>query len=397
MVAVSATSATAAASVTISLSPDAISIVPAEVCLHAGQKQQFQAIVASGSGDAEPITWILTPDVEGLDQKGLYTVRGPIPDDGTLTVTAVSKRLGKQASAKVTLKPEPWRGAGPILLAAYLFLVFCVVYLMILLWPSEVRNVDVLKANQAQAQANHDKSELALKTELGSKPQPPQPDAKTKTNAAGATATTNNDRQQASDALLTHLQADVQRTQTELDAATTELSKATAITVDTRMVKKFNREIDFLCLVLLAGAFGSFLHMAQSFSAFAGNRTLKSSWVWWYCFLPFVGGGLAVVLYAGLRGGLVTLGASAAVKATDLNAYGLVAAAALAGMFSKAATTKLGEVFETLFQTSKGGQNKDPLKTGPQGGGQPAGPSTPSAPGGGSSTAGTEQTTGQQK
>jgi hypothetical protein len=162
------------------------------------------------------------------------------------------------------------------------------------------------------------------------------------------------------------------------------VNKATSATVETRKGKKVNREIDLLALVLLAGALGSFLHMAQSFSDFAGYRTLKSSWVWWYCFQPFVGGGLAVVIYAGLRGGLITLGASTAVKATDLNPYGLVAAAALAGMFSEAATSKLGEIFDTLFQTSQSGQNKDPLKPDSQNNSQSA---KPAAPASGTSTA----------
>ena len=375
-VAVTAATLNDTASVSISLTPDAISIVPAAVNLHARQKQKFAAIVASGTCEAEPLTWILTPQVGALDGAGVYTAPDVIPDDGTLTVTAASMRLGKQVSAKVTLTPEPWRGLGPVLLAGYLLVVFWVVYLMIALWPSEIPNIDALKTSQAQAQASLDKSKLDLKTELGpGNTTPPASGGSAAKPATTAAATTATPRQQASDALLDQLKTDIMNAQHGLDDATEKLKKATSPTVDTRISSTLNREIDLLYLVLLAGALGSFLHMAQSFSAFAGNRTLKSSWVWWYCFLPFVGGGLAMVFYTVLRGGLITIASSSTLKASDLNPYGLVAAAALVGMFSEAATTKLGEVFDTLFQTSKGEQHKDPLKSDPQSNGQPTKPS----------------------
>jgi hypothetical protein len=370
-VAVTGTSATDTASVSISLTPDAISIIPAAVCLHVGQEQQFVAVVASGSDDAAKVTWILTPKVGDLDDKGLYKPPVVIPDDGTLTVTAACTKLGKQASARVTLTPEPWRGFGPILLAGYLFLVFCVVYLMIDLWPSEIPSIDTLKANVAQAQSNLDKSKLALQTALAASgpgnsgtANPPKAGAPARPPDTSTDTTTEQARQKASKALFDQMTADNEKAQKELDDATKKLMEGTSTTVqtDTKVMGRVNREFDLLCLVLLAGALGSFLHMAQSFSAFAGNRTLKSSWVWWYCFLPFVGAGLALIFYAALRGGLITVAASSGVKTSDLNPYGLVVAAALAGMFSEAATTKLGEVFDTVFQTSKGDQNKDPLK-----------------------------------
>jgi hypothetical protein len=352
-VAVTATSASATASVTISLTPDAISIVPAAVNLHAGQKQKFVAMVASGSGENEPVTWIISPTVGKLGTDGAYEAPEVISDDGTLTVTAAAMRLGKQAIAKVTLTPKPWSGLGPLLLASYLFVVFCVVYLMIGLWPSEIPNIDALKTEQAQAQSTLDKSKLD------------QQKASSAGGAAGSATATS--AEQPSD--------DVKKAQRGLDEATDELRRATSVTVNTRIAKDLNREIDLLCLVLVAGALGSFLHMAQSFSAFAGNRTLKSSWLWWYCFLPFVGAGLALVFYAAMRGGLVTIASGSTLKASDLNPFGLVAVAALAGMFSEAATTKLGEVFDTLFQTSEGEQHKDPLKPDSQNSSQPAKPS----------------------
>jgi hypothetical protein len=374
-VAVTATLPTESASVTVSLTPDAISIVPASVELHAKQPQKFIAMVASPVGDAEPITWILAPQVGTLSNDGLYTPPDTIPDNGALTVTAVSKQLGKQASAKVTLTPEPWRGSGPLLLGAYILLVFSVVYLMIALWPSEIPNIDALKADQAQAQATLDQRKLDLQKALG-------PATSVSTSQAGAPpggaadTTTNTLRQQLSDAQVAQLRRDLGRANDDLDRTTKRLLAATSPTVETKLVKDLSREIDLLWLVLLAGAFGSCLHMAQSFSDFSGNRTLKSSWVWWYSLLPFVGAGLSVIIYAALRGGIITVGSIPTVKASDLNPFGLVAAGALAGMFSKAATTKLGEVFDTLFQSSKGQQMKDPLRPDSQGSSQPPKPGT---------------------
>jgi len=362
-VAVIAASSEDTCGVTISLTPDAISILPAAVTLSKGQKQQFVAVLASGASDDANIQWNLSPQAGDLDATGLYTAPASVPDDGTVTVTAVATRLGRTTTSKVTLAPEPWRGPSTVLLAGYIFLIFCVVYLLIGLWPSEISNIDALKVDQAQAQSSLDKSKLALQTALGTSGDANKP-------VATASPSANSDRQKASDAVLGQLSTEMTEAQKALSKATTRLTEATSSTVDTSLVKPFNREIDLICIVLLAGALGSFLHMAQSFSDFAGNRKLKSSWVWWYCFLPFVGAGLALVIYGGLRGGIITLAATPAIKASDLNPYGLLAAGSLAGLFSKSATKKLGEIFETAFQSSKAPQTIDTLKPGPQNGAQ---------------------------
>jgi hypothetical protein len=48
--------------------------------------------------------------------------------------------------------------------------------------------------------------------------------------------------------------------------------------------------------------------------------------------------------------------------AGDLSPYGVAAVAGLAGLFSKQATDKLREVFETLFKTEKVTDRANPLK-----------------------------------
>jgi hypothetical protein len=130
--------------------------------------------------------------------------------------------------------------------------------------------------------------------------------------------------------------------------------------VDTKLCR-INRELDLLWLVLLAGALGSFLHTAQSYSDYIGNRTLKSSWAWWYSLRPFIGAGLALVFYAAVRGGVMAVTTGTDTKASELNPFGIVSVAAMVGMFSKAATQKLGEVFDTLFKSDTAKQSKDKL------------------------------------
>ncbi|MGH6690484.1 MAG: IPT/TIG domain-containing protein [Gammaproteobacteria bacterium] len=114
-----------------------------------------------------------------------------------------------------------------------------------------------------------------------------------------------------------------------------------------------------ILLAILAGALGSYLHAAQSFAAYVGNRTAKRSWVWWYLLRAPIGAALGVLFYFVVRAGLTT-------GVTDaVSAYGVVAFAALAGMFSKQATDKLAEVFDTLFRTQKPAEYHDKLTAPP--------------------------------
>jgi hypothetical protein len=81
---------------------------------------------------------------------------------------------------------------------------------------------------------------------------------------------------------------------------------------------------------------------------------------------PFIGGGLALVFYAALRGGLVSIVPATHTSTASLNTSGLIALSALVGLFSKAATSKLGEVFETLFRSDAASKNKDKVDNKPQ-------------------------------
>jgi len=107
-------------------------------------------------------------------------------------------------------------------------------------------------------------------------------------------------------------------------------------------------ETRFLLLVLIAGALGGFIHTATSFADFVGNRSLVTSWLWWYLLRPLIGSCLAAVVYFAIRAGLITV----AQGASALNPFGVVAIAAMSGMFSKQATDKLRELLETLFKST---------------------------------------------
>lgn len=116
-------------------------------------------------------------------------------------------------------------------------------------------------------------------------------------------------------------------------------------------------EVRYLSLVAMAGALGSYIHLATSFADYLGNRQFVSSWKWWYVLRPFIGSALALIVYFAIRGGLISGGTGAG----ELSPYGITALAGLSGMFSKQATDKLREVFENLFK-SQAPPRADPLK-----------------------------------
>jgi hypothetical protein len=105
-----------------------------------------------------------------------------------------------------------------------------------------------------------------------------------------------------------------------------------------------------LLLVILVSAVGSYVHATVSFSDFAGNRQLVSSWMWWYLLRVFVGSSLAVLFYFAIRGGFF----SSASDSSQVNVYGIAALSGLVGLFSKHATDKLREIFDTAFRTREG-------------------------------------------
>jgi hypothetical protein len=123
---------------------------------------------------------------------------------------------------------------------------------------------------------------------------------------------------------------------------TSTASKATPSHV-AGLVLMLDREQRLFVVVAITGALGGLIHSVRSLYAYVGDRKLLRSWLLMYLSLPFIGGGLAVVFYVILRGGLVTGTASA------VNFFGFAAVSALVGLFSPEAALKLKQIFSTLL------------------------------------------------
>lgn len=109
-----------------------------------------------------------------------------------------------------------------------------------------------------------------------------------------------------------------------------------------------------VCLAVLGGVAGSFLHAAQSLTTYLGNRQFRASWTAWYFMRPWLGGVLGGAMYFVIRAGLVT-------GVNNVSVHSVVALGLLGGWFSKTATDKLQEIFETVFKTDEDSKRKDKL------------------------------------
>jgi hypothetical protein len=112
-----------------------------------------------------------------------------------------------------------------------------------------------------------------------------------------------------------------------------------------------------LLLVVLSSAAGSFVHIATSFANYAGRNRLETSWLAWYALRGIIGAALAIVFYFVLRAGFFSGDATNA----SVNAYGIAAVAGFVGLFSRQATDKLRELFDTLFKTDSAEEEVDPV------------------------------------
>jgi hypothetical protein len=116
---------------------------------------------------------------------------------------------------------------------------------------------------------------------------------------------------------------------------------------------ELNDAVRMLIIVMIVGALGSLIHVSRSFYWYVGNRTLKNSWLIMYILLPFNGGGLAVLFYLIIRGGISP---QAPTNPSSLDGYAAIAA--LVGMFSQEAMLKLKKIAGAFFTEAEPG--KDP-------------------------------------
>jgi hypothetical protein len=112
-----------------------------------------------------------------------------------------------------------------------------------------------------------------------------------------------------------------------------------------------------LLLVVFSSAVGGFVHVATSFANYAGRGRLETSWLSWYALRCLIGAALATVFYFVLRAGFFSGDATN----SSVNVYGIAAVAGFVGLFSRQATDKLREVFDTLFKTDRSEEEVDPV------------------------------------
>ena len=337
--------------------------------LQGQQPTTVSPITASVAG----VTWVLSPEIGRLDETtGEYTAPEQINDEAAVTITAIVN--GSRGQATASLIPIPWRGWTVNFLGLYLLLVFLLVFLLVGLWPPALPTPELAKADRLDAEKTLQITTKALEAAETAKKTSADLSLQAKNAAAAATT----DTKKAQDASLaaakektdsdaaTQAQEEKNRAVDDLQQRRTIEDKVRDPYVETALVKRISREVDLLFVVLLAGALGAYLHASRSFSEFLGNERLKSSWAWWYCLAPFSGAILALVFYAAARGGILAINAGSTTKSSDLNPYAIATLSAIVGLFSKDATTKLGEVFKTLFQSDNAKVSKDQLKATPQ-------------------------------
>ena len=120
---------------------------------------------------------------------------------------------------------------------------------------------------------------------------------------------------------------------------------------------RLDSDATLLLLVTLASAVGSFVHIATSFANHVGRNRFETSWVVWYALRCPIGAALATVFYFVVRAGFF----SGDAPNSAVNAYGIAAVAGFVGLFSRQATDKLRELFDTLFKTDGAEEEVDPV------------------------------------
>jgi hypothetical protein len=109
-----------------------------------------------------------------------------------------------------------------------------------------------------------------------------------------------------------------------------------------------------LLLVAVGGFLGNMIHISTSFTTFIGAEKFKRSWMLWYCVKPFTASALSVTLYFAFRAGFLNYSSDA----SNINLYGVMTLAILAGLFTDIATQKLKEIFQVAFNPKDERPNK---------------------------------------
>lgn len=218
------------------------------------------------------------------------------------------------------------------------------IYFLIAFWPRPVCDVDCQDATKPPVCAQ-------VQTKL---PEPEATATPAPTPESTAAPTPTPEATPADSAVAQELKRLNQR----LDDEAKQWAPCAALYIPSKREFMLAADVRLLLLVMIAGALGAYVHAAQSYTTYIGNRKYKKQWTWWYVLRIPVGSALALFLYFTTRGGLIT-GTTPPDKTVDLNIFGIMSFAALAGLFSKQLIDKLGEVFSNFFKSDEDEKRED--------------------------------------
>jgi hypothetical protein len=134
---------------------------------------------------------------------------------------------------------------------------------------------------------------------------------------------------------------------------TTTISKSTS----------YERELRLVQLSIIFGALGAAIHGIASLTVWVSNNKEQKSYFLWYISRPFIGAGLAVIVYLLLRASL--LNSVTGLYPTMINDFGVAGLSALIGLMATQMIKKLRDVFDSLFGITKSKYEKgdDPQVT----------------------------------
>ncbi len=100
-----------------------------------------------------------------------------------------------------------------------------------------------------------------------------------------------------------------------------------------------------------AGFLGGVIHAANSLAAFTGRRDDRSSWDVWYVLRPWIGGGLAILVFAALGIGLLVISGDA--ETGTIRPASALAIGGLAGFASKETVAFLVALSQQILKTAE--------------------------------------------
>jgi hypothetical protein len=216
-----------------------------------------------------------------------------------------------------------------------------------------LKNLETAKKDVNAAQENYDTNKKDFETAKKKVEEAKAVRKEGQESAPGGQTEKAQEEAQKNLLLMTQKQGEAQKTLKETTTKQLEAQKEVAKAIK-EIPTKGATESSILTMVILLGALGGTLHLVSSLFKYVGNRRFKRSWILYYLAMPLTGAGLAPIIYLLLRVGIVNPSGVTASGSSlpNLNLMAIYAFALLTGMFSRAATDKLAEIFGTMFKTA---------------------------------------------